>query len=419
MLVRSSFAALLLGAASVLAKTCTISPLGKGQDDTSHVLSAISSCGNNGNIVINQGTYNITRKMTWNLVNSHVDLFGTLSFNPNITYWMNASNTYRVIFIQSQASWFVVTGKNFTVDAHNTGGINGNGQTWWNYFSNHAKADGDGRPVSLTVFNATAGNIKNFHVQSPPFWCNAVANSVGITYDGMNCNATNTNPAFFGTNVVPNTDGIDTYRSDQINLLNWDVTCGDDCLAIKGNTTNLVVRNATCRGGNGVAFGSLGQYVQFNDIVQNVLMEDVTMTRINTTIQPGMKNGIYFKSWTGTVNGSPPSGGGGGGGFVNNITMRRITLDRVDRPVHLYQTNGGHSADAPSKLRFSNLNFDEWTGTATTSNIVDIECSAGAPCPGMTFTDFNIVPPTGSSPSFICKNVASESGLPVCSASGH
>lgn len=34
--------------------------------------------------------------------------------------------------------------------------------------------------------------------------------------------------------LVPNTDGIDTYRSDNISLLNWDITCGDDCLAIKG-----------------------------------------------------------------------------------------------------------------------------------------------------------------------------------------
>lgn len=29
---------------------------------------------------------------------------------------------------QSQASWFVLTGKNFVVDAHNQGGIDGNGQ---------------------------------------------------------------------------------------------------------------------------------------------------------------------------------------------------------------------------------------------------------------------------------------------------
>ena len=60
------------------------------------------------------------------------------------------------------------------------------------------------------------------------------------------------------------------------------ITCGDDCLAIKGvpkllsplllrrvclttiqNSTNIVAKDITCRGGNGIAFGSLGQYVEF------------------------------------------------------------------------------------------------------------------------------------------------------------
>ena len=30
--------------------------------------------------------------------------------------------------MQSQASWFVVTGRDFVLDAHNVGGIDGNGQ---------------------------------------------------------------------------------------------------------------------------------------------------------------------------------------------------------------------------------------------------------------------------------------------------
>lgn len=65
--------------------------------------------------------------------------------------------------------------------------------------------------------------------------------------------------------------------------------------------------------------------------------------RIDHDIQPNMVSGVYLKTWTGTVNGSPPTGGGGGGGFVKNVTARRVTLSGVDRPVHLYQTNGGHS----------------------------------------------------------------------------
>ena len=87
--------------------------------------------------------------MTWNLVRSQVHLNGYLSFTPDIPYWLNANNTYRVVFIQvsvnlcawmahlltrqqrprkDQASWFVLTGNDFVVDGHSHGGINGNGQ---------------------------------------------------------------------------------------------------------------------------------------------------------------------------------------------------------------------------------------------------------------------------------------------------
>jgi hypothetical protein len=30
-------------------------------------------------------------------------------------------------------------------------------------------------------------------------------------------------------------------------------------------------------------------------------------------------------------------------GFVKNIKARNVLLDRVNAPIHLYQTNGGHS----------------------------------------------------------------------------
>lgn len=56
-----------------------------------------------------------------------------------------------------------------------------------------------------------------------------------------------------------------------------------------------------------------------------------------------MVSGVYFKSWDGTVNGEPPTGGGGGGGFVSNVVTRRVTLDQVTLPIHITQTNGGHT----------------------------------------------------------------------------
>ena len=67
------------------------------------------------------------------------------------------------------------------------------------------------------------------------------------------------------------------------------------------------------------------------------------MIRLDPQVQPNMVNGVYFKTWTGSVNGAPPTGGGGGGGYVSNVVARHVSLDDVTVPVHVYQTNGGHS----------------------------------------------------------------------------
>ncbi|CAL1709758.1 unnamed protein product [Somion occarium] len=400
-------------------KTCHLRPLGHGRDDTDQVETAIARCGRFGHTVFAEGQYNITRKMTWSLTESKVDLHGYLNFKPDVEYWLNANNTYRVVFIQSQASWFVITGNDFTIDAHNTGGINGNGQTWWSFYGNRSRSDGDGRPISFTLSNVTRGIVKNFRIKSPPFWCNTVAQSKDVVYDGMYCNATNTDPLYVGQNIVPNTDGIDTYRSDNVSLLNWDITCGDDCLAIKGNSTNIVAKNITCRGGNGIAVGSLGQYIDLPDIVDHVLFDNVKLIRLDPDVQPNLQSGVYFKTWTGTVNGAPPTGGGGGVGYVSNVESRNFHFDPVNAPIHLYQTNGGHSSDAPSQLQFSNLTFSTFTGSSLANKIVDLECSPAAPCPNILFQDISVAPPSGQGESFVCINVVNESGLPgPCNATG-
>ena len=43
--------------------------------------------------------------------------------------------------------------------------------------------------------------------------------------------------------------------------------------------------------------------------------------------------------------------------------------------------------------------------------VVDIECSSAVPCPNMLFENFNVKPPSGQSPSFVCINVVNEKGL--------
>ena len=71
-------------------------------------------------------------------------------------------------------------------------------QPWWEYFTTHTREDGDGRPISLTLWKVARGTISNFRIQSPPFWSNAVAESSDVVYNGMFINATNTNPVYAG-----------------------------------------------------------------------------------------------------------------------------------------------------------------------------------------------------------------------------
>ncbi|EKM78503.1 hypothetical protein AGABI1DRAFT_121554 [Agaricus bisporus var. burnettii JB137-S8] len=404
---------------TAFAATCRLSPLGEGRDDTDQIEKAIAKCGQYGTTVFEEGSFNITRKMMWNLNDATVHMHGLLSFNPDIQFWLNPANTFRVVFIQNQASWFVVTGSDFVIDGHGTGGIQGNGQPWWSFFETRTREDGDGRPISLTLWRAKRAVVKDFRVESPPFWANEAAESQDILYDGMLVNATNTDPKFAGKNIVPNTDGIGTYRSDRISVINWDVTCGDDCLAIKGNSSNIYARNFTCRGGNGVAFGSLGQYANLTELVENVWLEDLTMTRIDPNVQPNMQNGVYFKTWTGSINGEPPTGGGGGPGMVRNVTAKNVHLDRVNLPLHIYQTNGGHSGDLPSEMTFSDLNFINWTGNVLRNTLVDIECSLPGGCSNIAFQDFEIAIPTNQDAILICQNVDGLAGLDApCNATG-
>jgi galacturan 1,4-alpha-galacturonidase len=71
-------------------------------------------------------------------------------------------------------------------------------------------------------------------------------------------------------NPAKNTDGWDTYRSENIVIQNSVVDNGDDCVSFKPNSTDVVVQGLRCNGSHGVSVGSLGQYAGEVDIVRNV-----------------------------------------------------------------------------------------------------------------------------------------------------
>ena len=69
----------------------------------------------------------------------------------------------------------------------------------------------------------------------------------------------------------------DTMDAHNVSLSNFIFQGGDDCVAIKPRSYNIQVRNVTCRGGNGIAIGSLGQYLEDSSVV-NVTVSDVKVS---------------------------------------------------------------------------------------------------------------------------------------------
>jgi hypothetical protein len=61
---------------------------------------------------------------------------------------------------------------------------------------------------------------------------------------------------------------------ENVQLTNFYYQGGDDCVAIKPRSYNVDIRNVTCHGGNGIAIGSLGQYLE-DSSVANILFDQV------------------------------------------------------------------------------------------------------------------------------------------------
>ncbi|KAE8153670.1 Putative galacturan 1,4-alpha-galacturonidase A [Aspergillus avenaceus] len=392
---------------------CTVRPLGHGHDDVPNILYAVEKCGQTagGRISLPAPyTYRVNQRMTTHLEGSLLNIYGALFFSDDINYWVN--NSYRVDFQQQSTAWRI-TGHDYVVDGGpHRGGIDGNGQLWYTWAKGGSNVFG--RPMPLHVLNSTRAVLRNIAIRQPQFWAVLVESSSHIELDNFYVNATNSDPdATDDTQWIQNTDGIDTYRSDNVRITNWVYEGGDDAVAFKPNSTNIYVENVTVYGGPGIAFGSLGQYPDRYDIVENITVKNVSF---QPSFQRAMNSGIYFKSWIGVNYGVPPNGGGGGHGYVRNVTVEDITFKDVQLPIYidtclsyLFNENVTQFCDT-STYRFDDLRFRNIHGNGlatptdyTGRNItfaVSLICSEAAPCTRLAFEDVDIKLPewyTGNS----------------------
>ncbi|KAF4618998.1 hypothetical protein G7Y89_g14851 [Cudoniella acicularis] len=131
-------------------KTCTVQALGGKKDDTPQILKAFADCNHGGTVVFPEDqNYWIATKLNPVIYDVTVDWKGTWTFSDDLTYWRN--NSYP-IFFQNHHAGFVISGERIHVNGYGTGGINGNGNAWYNV---EQAVTQPGRPMPF-VFNNTA-----------------------------------------------------------------------------------------------------------------------------------------------------------------------------------------------------------------------------------------------------------------------
>jgi len=324
------------------------------------------------------------------LHDKHIELQGTLRFNPDIPYW--SGNGFSFPF-QTQITFWILGGKNIVLTGGGT--LDGAGQAWYDAFASNSSLL---RPITMTIFQATNVLVKNIKMINSPEWFNLVNEGKNVTFENIDINAVSTS-----VHGPSNTDGWDIYRSDQVTIKNSVINNGDDCVSFKPNSTNILVSNLNCNGSHGISVGSLGQFAGMFDIVENVTSTNIKMSNA--------QNGARIKCWAGPNVGS---------GIVKNVTFENFSELNVDNPVVIdqcYMTNATACAQFPSNTFIQDVLFTDITGTSSGPLVASLACSPDGRCSNIEVENFNLSAPTGP-PKFTCQNVDltgnAASLFPVC-----
>lgn len=178
---------------------------------------------------------------------------------------------------------------------------------------------------------------------------------------------------------------------------------GDDCIALKPRSYNIYVSNVTCTGGNGIAVGSLGQYLE-DSSVENVVVDNVNIIRYNND----MENGAYIKTWVGalvpqTSYESAYLPRGDGWGSVRNVLFSNFNLQGPSIAMAITEDSGDVNGTyaGTSQMEISNIAFVNFTGYTVPSSshpyrVGEVSCSTVHPCFNIEFENFNVAPQNGT-----------------------
>ncbi|KAJ5539026.1 hypothetical protein N7513_007358 [Penicillium frequentans] len=419
----------LVNAVPTTGNVCTVKARGHQKDDVENILQAFEKCDNGGTVIFPEDqSYWIATRLNPVLTDVKIEWRGKWTFSDDLSYWRN--NSYPIAF-QNHHAGFVISGNGISIDGYGTGGIDGNGNVWYDAEEGTTQP---GRPMPFVFWNVSDVNVENFYVKDPPLWSLNIMNGTNMRFNNIICNATAVN-APYGENWVQNTDGfgeqlmvptinqqdinrafheIDTMDVDNVQLTNLVYQGGDDCIAIKPRSYNVDIRNVTCHGGNGVAIGSLGQYLEDSGVA-NILVDNVKIIRRNND----MENGAYIKTWMGGLvpQSSYESAGlprGGGWGSVRNVIFSNFEVDGASSGIAITQDSGDNgSYVGTSKMSISNVAFVNFTGyiDRDSTKVASVSCSNLHPCYNIDFDNVVLYPENSTTPGIGSCSYTADGGV--------
>ncbi|KAH8429383.1 uncharacterized protein LDX57_007047 [Aspergillus melleus] len=376
-------------------RTCVIPANGDGSDDSPGIIQAFKKCQKDGVIVFKNTTYNINTAMEFkDLNNVKVDIKGTLKWSDDIDYWLNNSlpigpgedqNSYPPAAYQNQTVAFILGGKKLWVEGHGYGTFHGNGQAWYDFVK--GESNYPNRPHAL-VITAEDSYFHGLRFIKPQMWTVTIVGSSRLLLEDIHVNATSDS-----RQPARNTDGANTMFSDSITFRRWTVQNGDDCIAAKANSTNILIEDTVFHKGQGVAIGSIGQYAERFETVENVTVRNI--------VAHASRYIGRVKTWTGEQNDWPPNGGGGGIGYIRNISWDNVTIhdgERAPLVINQCYTNVAQANCSTSTFDISDISYSNLRGTINSGYIAEFQCSRsqdgcdGLKMNGVEFTNVAVDP---------------------------
>ncbi|KAF8023320.1 hypothetical protein BT93_F0735 [Corymbia citriodora subsp. variegata] len=300
-------------------------------------------------------------------------IWGNITAPAKIEEWHNCESGSWILF--SEITNLKLTGKGY---------FDGRGQAWWSKDESQLLPHDDDddscdRPKALTFLKIVNLELSGpTHLNSPRAHIR-LEDSTSVKLTDLLIQAPEDSP---------NTDGIAIGASSHIEIRDCTIETGDDCIAIKGGTSNIEVTNVKCGPGHGISVGSLG-YEGAHETVEEVYVRNCEFKSSD--------NGARIKTWE------------GGSGYVRGILFENIKVSDTKRPIIIDQSYCDDQKSsckvASSVVTISDVTYRHVRGISKSDLAIDLSCAAGTGCTNIVLDDIDLSSEDGEKSYAECKNV--------------